>query len=357
MTNREAILVVDDDPINTSIMEEVLGDTYLLKTATSGLEALELMDTFCPDLVLLDIMMPGMTGYETCKQIRSKPSLKYLKVVLVSAKATVSERLKGYEVGADDYVTKPFNHQELLAKVKVFLRLKSAEEVIQLKNDILGLMVHETNTPLSAIFSPAELLLTDGPVDEAERKELARTILENAERLKGLFDKVLLLSGFRAGDRDLQLEPVDLNELVRMSAEAAQVKTVPRGIRIRSKGAGVVVGDARYLRFVLDALVDNAVRFSSDGCEVGVEISVGRDETQLRVTDHGKGISPDVLPRLFDELEDADLIHHADGQKLSLAISRAIIRRHGGEIDVRSSPESGTTFTVRLPRTVSPDGG
>src|SRR6185295_3257899 len=108
-----AILVVDDDPINTSIMEEVLGDTYLLKTATSGLEALELMNTFCPDLVLLDIMMPGMTGYETCKQIRSKPSLKYLKVVLVSAKATVSERLKGYEVGADDYVTKPFNHQEL----------------------------------------------------------------------------------------------------------------------------------------------------------------------------------------------------------------------------------------------------
>ncbi|MGH9361080.1 MAG: response regulator, partial [Thermoanaerobaculia bacterium] len=130
---RPRILVVDDDPINVCILEEILAEQYELATAGNGEEALEKAPAFKPDLVLLDIMMPGIDGYEVCRRLKSNPRLRDAKVILVSAKAMLSERLEGYESGADDYLTKPFDDAELMAKVRVFLRLKSIEEIDRFK--------------------------------------------------------------------------------------------------------------------------------------------------------------------------------------------------------------------------------
>src|SRR6266705_2169784 len=123
------ILIVDDHPINVAILEEILGDDYPLQTATCGEEALAIAPDFQPALILLDIMMPGIGGYETCRRLRAHPALRYSKIIMVSARALVAERLQGYDVGADDYITKPFDEEELVAKVRVYLRLRSLEEV------------------------------------------------------------------------------------------------------------------------------------------------------------------------------------------------------------------------------------
>src|SRR5438128_6009709 len=128
MRHNGKILIVDDNATNIAILEELLSDHYKLHSARSGEEALAALEEFRPDLILLDIMMPGIDGYETCRRIRANPARKNVKVIMVSAKAMVSERLKGYEAGADDYITKPFEEDELLAKVQVYLRLKSVEE-------------------------------------------------------------------------------------------------------------------------------------------------------------------------------------------------------------------------------------
>ena len=125
MESRSRILIVDDHPTNIAIIEEVLGDDYHLATAMSGEEALAVAPRFSPHLILLDVMMPGIGGYETCRRLREHPTLYTVKILMVSAKAMKEERLEGYEVGADDYITKPFEAEELLAKVRVYLRLQA----------------------------------------------------------------------------------------------------------------------------------------------------------------------------------------------------------------------------------------
>ena len=121
------ILIVDDDPMNLSILEILLSDDYTLVRARSGEEALAQAKSERPDLVLLDVMMPGIDGYEACRLMRAEPELKKMRIVLVSAKAMPSERLRGFEAGADDYVTKPFDHDELMAKIRVFLGMDKKE--------------------------------------------------------------------------------------------------------------------------------------------------------------------------------------------------------------------------------------
>jgi len=126
--NAAKILIVDDDPMNLSILEILLGDDYHLVKATDGEAAVAKAVAEHPELVLLDVMMPGMDGYEACRRMRAEPSLKSLRIILVSAKAMPSERLKGFEAGADDYVTKPFDHDELCAKIRVYLGMDRKPE-------------------------------------------------------------------------------------------------------------------------------------------------------------------------------------------------------------------------------------
>ncbi len=129
MQDRYKILAVDDDLANLNIITEILSDDYDVKTAETGEEALAVVENIVPDLILLDIMMPGIDGYEVCKRLRSKEALVNTKILFLSAKEMLEERLLGYEVGGDDYITKPFDEEELLAKIRVFLRLKYEEEI------------------------------------------------------------------------------------------------------------------------------------------------------------------------------------------------------------------------------------
>jgi len=128
---KDKILAVDDNSINLAVIEELLGSQYHLVTATTGIDALEMAHEFRPDLILLDIMLQGMNGYEVCQQIRKSSSLRHTKIIMVSAKAMASERLKGYQVGADDYLTKPFDGEDLLEKVRVQLQQKPIEAIYE----------------------------------------------------------------------------------------------------------------------------------------------------------------------------------------------------------------------------------
>ncbi len=184
MKPREKILLVDDNPTNIAILEEILEEDYQVAIAMCGEEALAAAPDFRPDMILLDVMMPGIDGYETCRQIRANPTLKNTKIIMVSAKALVSERLQGYEAGANDYITKPFNKDELLAKVRVYLRLKCVEEVDQLKSNVITLLNHESGTPLHIILLAVDLLQLEDDMDAEQQKACLEDIRQSANPIR-----------------------------------------------------------------------------------------------------------------------------------------------------------------------------
>ena len=345
------ILIVDDNPMNVSLLEDILADDYqYIATAGSGEEALEIAETFHPTLILLDIMMPGIDGYETCKRIRATAALRTTKVIMLSAKALLAERLHGYEVGADDYMTKPFDEDELLAKVRVYLQLKSLEEVDQLKSDLLGLLNHETRTPLNGIIPPLELLVAGEVHEPEEQHMLLDMALGSAKRLLTLFDRVITLCSMKAGTWNFQWTPMAFEDVVRDAVATVEAGSSAQPVRVEVEvlDEATILIDAQQMHETLVSLVDNAVRFSPpDGC---VEVKVWQNEAWIcvAVTDQGPGIDPRILPYLFDGFAEADMQHHAKGQGLSLAIAQQVVRAHDGTIDVVST-EGCTSFTVCLP--------
>ena len=233
---RARILAVDDDPLNLAILEELFAEEYNLTTAENGQEALRIAEQIRPDLILLDIMMPGIDGYEVCRQVRSRDTLKYTKVLLVSAKAMTSERLKGYDAGADDYIIKPFDHAELGAKIQVFLRLKSMEETNEIKTQFLTLLAHETRTPLHQITMLAEMLGGEDGPEGSQREELVGMLQAATTRLGDLLERGHRLCQLRAGQVAFRPEPLDLAALLRGVIAGAGGEGRPAGAGFLDRG-------------------------------------------------------------------------------------------------------------------------
>ncbi len=350
MSESKRILCVDDEPMNLDILEYTLKPEYHTLMASSGEEAIEMAARLQPDLILLDIMMPGLDGYETCRQLRDIPILRHTKIVLVSARAQIEDRLRGYEVGADDYLTKPFDDEELLAKIRVYMRLKSAEEQEQLRGDILSLLSHETRTPLNSIIPAARLLVEDEELTEEDKKKFAGWILDGAERLNALLDKSMRLCEYRSNYTYKNPTSVDLLEVIR--------RLVRRNEHIRfepdeSQSSIPLSGSESELEWALEAVLDNALRFDPDG-EATIQLSPSEDSVVVQVLDKGPGIEPTLLPHIFQGFVPRNVIHHEAGHYLSLALCSEILRAHGGGIEIGSNEGGGTVVSLWVPLRQAP---
>jgi len=215
--NDQRVLIVDDSPINVEILETLLRDEYQVEVAASGDECLAKVRDFSPDLVLLDVMMPGLDGYETCRRIKSGPLGGFTQVILVSGKALTEDRLKGYQVGADDYVTKPFDHEEMLAKVSIHFRMRrttvdlwSANAKMQKFNAELEHLVHDRTAELTAIRDVAVFAL--GKLAESRDPETG----EHLERMRN-YSRILAEQLGRAGPCTDQITRQFVDDIYRAS--------------------------------------------------------------------------------------------------------------------------------------------
>ena len=351
MHRQGKILIVDDNPTNVEILEKLLHHDHQLAVATTGEEALSLAPDFQPELILLDIMMPGIDGYETCRQLRTLSVLRHTKIIMVSAKALTAERLQGYEAGADDYIIKPFDKHELRAKVQVYLRLKSVEEVERLKTDLLTLMQHETRTPLNGLLPPLQILLGEDHLDAAERTIYLELMQQSAMRLQRLLDKGITLSTLKAGTWDFTFAPSDLCEVVEAAVARIAADAAVRRVQIVQElpESAITLLDGEQMQEVVETLLDNAIRFSLPDSRVVVRVTREDSHYCMAVIDQGTGIDAAFLPYVFEEFAAQDVHHHTEGQNLSLAIARQIVLAHNGVISAESEKESGTTFRVRAP--------
>lgn len=350
MPRPSKILAVDDNPVNLTILSSVFTE-YALRTAESGSEALEIAPQYQPDLILLDILMPELDGYETCRRIRAHAALNHTKIILVSAKDTLEERLAGYQAGADDYVTKPFAADELLAKVRVYLKLKSIEEIEAVKDRMIEVLQHSSRAPLNNIISYADLLVEEGSLDGSARVEALKVILRHAHRLHRLLDKGGLLAAMKSGKYAFEFAAGNLSAVVRSVLEASAAQILERRIVVRGTLPARVMArfDETQITFLVRAMIENAVRFSRPGGVVTVRLAACDGEAVLTVADEGEGISAELLPRVFEPFGNPESTLYNRGDGLSLAISQQIALAHDARLEVESDGLHGATFTLAIP--------
>jgi signal transduction histidine kinase len=342
------ILIVDDDPVNVDIMMEILAAEYSCTAVYTGEEALKAEAAFKPDLILLDIMMPGIDGYEVCRQIRKKETDRFTKIILVSGKSMTEDRLKGYGAGADDYITKPFNDDELLAKVRVFLKMKRLEEVDAVKRNIINIFSHETRTPLSSIAGPAELLIENENLDE-ESRELAELILAGAKRIAELVNKTTLFSKLKYTGQIRTIQNC-ANESIRNAAALNAESAAAKNITIIVEETDIdVKADKDRLTDALNMLIENAVTFSPANSEIIVKVYISTPYAVFSVADKGKGISDEHKYTVFKSFYTGTPNSFEKGMGLGLAIVKLIAELHGGYADVTDTDGGGATFRLFIP--------
>ena len=343
------VLIVDDIPYNVEILETTLEDKYILATASSGEEALEIIPQFRPDLVLLDIMMPGIDGYEVCRRLKANDQFNFIKIILVTGKALVEERLKGYEVGADDYVTKPFVLKELEAKIKVFLNLKRSNEIDRLKTDLLVLFAHETRTPLNGIIGGSDLLMRDDTLDE-NVKSTVKLICDSGQRLLDFIDKTMYLCELKSMPPltfSKQSISKRIGDLITLLENEASKKNIE--IKLEIKNETEFEADWSMLEKAISHVLENAIKYSNQNTSIQVLQRLSNNVLVLEIIDQGEGIPAEWIDKIFDEFAVKDIIHHQKGQGLSLSITKHIMELHGGKIKVKSELKKGASFTLTLP--------
>jgi len=396
------ILVVDDEEKYLHSIQRIFLDTtdYELQYADNGYDALRLAGEFAPDVILLDIMMPDMDGYEVCRQIKANAGTAGIMVLFLSGKARLDDRLKGYEVLADDYITKPFETEELLAKVRILLRLKKAQDelrqinqtlekivaqrtrqlVLQERQAMAGRMVHgivhNFRNPLMAAHGFAGLveqkmkrLLADSmPWPPGQRQAIEavnndiKLVLTSLLRIEGLVDSLLQKGRMEATDKYQRL---NLNELL-----AAEVKFLEVDPEIKHEVSKEFRLDPQLPEFfgiyaefsqLCGNMVKNAVDAMRHSPTKKITICTRHDAEKIYLDfkDTGQGISPEVIGQIFEPffstkpLKGDEKEGEATGTGLGLYACRQMMKAYHGDITVSSEPRVGTTFTVALPYTAA----
>lgn len=352
------VLLVDDNADMRGYLRRLLSQRWQVETAANGAIALNLIQQQPPDLVLSDVMMPEMDGFQLLHALRSDPQTKSIPIILLSAWAGEEATIEGLTAGADDYLIKPFSARELMARVETQLqmsRLRQEHSANQFKNEFLRTITHELQAPLASILAWARLLQSQ-PFDTERMARALSTIERNAVVEAKLVKDLLDVSSMLSGNLHLKLQLVELAPLVQntiaplqRSAEAKQIQFVET---ISPTVQGNVLADGDRLRQILTILVENAIKFTPAGGQVDFRIERLGSEIQITVSDTGIGISPEFLPQVFDRFSQAEVpsLHSPGGVGIGLAIAQYLVELHHGTIGVTSEGEGrGTTFTVRLP--------
>ncbi|MGB3210761.1 MAG: hybrid sensor histidine kinase/response regulator [Desulforhopalus sp.] len=344
------VLIVDDEQQNVKIIKEMLGfhPQYECRDASSGEEALTILNTYFPEIVLLDVMMPGIDGYEVCERIRSQNHHKFSKIIMISGMSLIDDRLKGYGAGADDYLTKPFVEDELLAKLQVYSKLSRMEEVDTLKTTALNILNHETRTPLNGIILGSELLREmDCLSDKA--KKYVEMVRESGLRIQELVEKISRYYFIKDGiEKNLSENSMCLVIDNIINSLGGFCRNVGVKIDCHCDKDIKLVADWGLLTEALSYVIDNAYKNSPQSAVVTIVCERKGPSVCIQVGDQGAGVDPSLTERVFDGLFLPDLLHNRQGTGLSLAIAKEIIDEHGGRISCRNREGGGTLFEIIL---------
>jgi signal transduction histidine kinase len=371
VTAPASILVIDDDPVVCSLIRETLeSDGFAVIEASDGVEGCRLYEEHRPDLLLVDIMMPRMNGYEVCRTLRERPEAASVPILVVTSLDDVSSIASAYEAGATDFMSKPTNWVILNYRVRYILRaeelrrneqrLIAAKEVAEAssraKSQFLANMSHELRTPLSAIIGFSDILSDRkfGPLNK-KYAEYSRIIADSGRHLLAIITDILDLTKADADRLLLEEEPVELGDVVDLGSKI--VEDMARRAQIEfvsevEKPLPPVIGDPAKLTQILVNLLSNAIKFTAPGGKVRLKVERPvHGGITFRVEDTGIGMSADQIPIALEPFGQIDtgLARKHDGVGLGLPLTKRLVELHDGAIEVDSEPGRGTVVTVKLP--------
>ena len=382
--SQSTILIVDDNPKNLEVLGKLLQvEKYKIEFAINGKAALEWLELRQFDLVLLDINMPGMNGFEVCKKIRCNPRLDNVPVIFLSAEIERESILKGFELGAQDYITKPFDSRELIMRVKTHLLLKKSIEELEvlntsleekvkertlqlneakeraeasdrLKTAFMNNISHEVRTPLNGILGFASVIVQPGITDKEKMTFLE--ILENSsERLLNTITEYMDISLIVSGNQHVNKEPCFVTHILKTVFDKFKLPSAKKSIAltldIPHELEGIQIhSDETLLLKIVNNLMDNALKFTKEGGII-IGFTLIENKVEFFIKDTGIGISKEAHQLIYDYFMQENISNSRsyDGSGLGLSISRGFVKLLGGEIWFESEKGKGSTFYFTIP--------
>jgi signal transduction histidine kinase len=357
------ILVVDDTPENLRLLASLLGaQGYEVRPVTNGRQALQAVERDPPDLVLLDINMPDMNGYEVCTELKARERTRDVPVIFLTALGDVNDKVRAFEVGGVDYVTKPFQVEEVLARVRTHIALRRAKRELEqsyarlrdlekLRDDLVHMVVHDMRSPLMVMLGHLQLLRESSKTVLGENVSDLEAAAQSARALAGMASDLLDVSRLEAGKMPLDRAEHELGALAAEVARALGVLDRERTIELVIEQDRVVSCDQGLVRRVLENLIGNAVKHTPAGGRVRLSLSGGGSSVRVSVSDEGPGVPADARARIFDKFETVaarrDQRYHSAG--LGLAFCKLAVEAHGGRVGVDSGEPCGSVFWFELP--------
>lgn len=361
------ILVVDDNRMNRlTLGRGVQQQGHAVAMAENGQQALEMIRSSAFDLVLLDIVMPEMDGFQVLEVMKRDPELRGIPVIVISALEEMESVIRCINIGAEDYLNKPFDPVLLRARInacleKKWLRdqeqahLRQLVELNELKNRFLGMAAHDLRSPLTVIQGFVKVLIKGrlGPVTDAQKEMLDR-VFASSQKMLNLINDLLDVAAIEAGRLSLDLREVDLpaflRECHRSHVMIAEAKSIRLDLDVPDR-LPPVLADCSRLEQVVGNLIGNAVKFSYPETTTVLRARMDGNEIAVSVTDQGQGIPADEIPDMFSDFARTSVKPTGNEKStgLGLAITQRIVQAHGGTISVASEVGRGSTFTFTLP--------
>lgn len=351
MEKKSKILIVDDNVDAVELLEKRLrSEGYDTAEAYDGEEGLKKVVEYNPDLIILDVMMPKLDGYEVCRRLKVDEITRYIPVLMLTAKSDVESKVKGLDIGADDYLPKPFDYKELSARVRSLLAIKTAHEklVEEERSEALEKMMeevaHEVRNPLVSIGGFARKVYAGLPEDDPKKKYM-EMIIQNVAVLESMIKQLIELKTMTISFK----EPTNINDVIMETLKIFEQEFGQKAVNVETElkdNLPLILADKKLLRRALCNLVKNSIEAMVEETKVlKIASRMREDHVEVQLSDTGKGISKDKLKSIFDPFVTSKVY----GPGLGLTFTLKIIQYHSGTISVESEHGKGTTFIISFP--------
>ncbi len=352
MTEKKSKILIVDDAIDTVelLRKRFHSEGYDTAEAYDGEEALKRVDEYSPDLIVLDVMMPKIDGYEVCRRLKTDENKKYVPILMLTAKGGIESKVKGLEIGADDYLAKPFDYKELSARVKSLLTIKASREKLVEEEKSVAMekmmdeVAHEVRNPLVSIGGFAKRVYDRLPENDPNKKYL-EMIMDEVSKLENMVKLLIELKTMAV----CYSECADVNDIIIEVLSIHEEELADKGIAVKTElmdSPPCISGDKEQLKAAISNLVKNSIEAMLQSPKMlRITTSAGDGRMVIEVSDTGKGIPKDKLKNIFHPFYTSKIY----GPGLGLTFTLKIIQQHGGTISVESEPGKGTMFTIRLP--------